>query len=90
MSQHIAELEDLLPVLSDKVLEALHKKTVEEANRLEQEIKERKQKGGTTEMWGCGECDKNHKDPQVIIDHLMNDHGYPEEDACLSTGKVFI
>lgn len=37
----------------------------------------------------CEECGYIDKDPHDVSDHLKNVHGYPDEDAAISTKFVY-
>jgi len=39
-------------------------------------------------IWKCSVCGFKHKNPDVVIDHLMKEHNYPEEDAVLCTHQI--
>lgn len=41
-------------------------------------------------VWVCCECGKRDVEADVIVDHLMSYHRYPEEDANLGTEKVYL
>ena len=70
--------------------------------RLNKEVKELERKlasakselagrgGNDLNAWMCDECGLQNADPEVVIQHLMDVHGYPEEDASISTVQVYL
>lgn len=41
------------------------------------------------ELFKCGECGLKDKDDEVIFQHLLDVHRYPEEDAGYTIERVF-
>jgi hypothetical protein len=64
----------------------------EEIARLEGELLEAKvelasRKGGVE--YECDVCGKTDESEEVIFEHLVRDHKYPDEDAGLSTIRIY-
>lgn len=64
----------------------------EEIDTLETQLSEAKEilsnrKG--IELFRCGECGKTDADDDVIFEHLVDDHKYPDEDASLTIERIY-
>lgn len=60
----------------------------EDLYRMQQELNSRS--GENRVMYECEECGIRNANMDVIYDHLLNVHNYPEEDAGISTLEVYV
>jgi hypothetical protein len=62
--------------------------TAENLYNMQQELESRS--GQNSVMYECEECGFRHSDDEVVFDHLVEVHRYPDEDAGLSTLQIFV
>lgn len=65
----------------------------EEIETLKQQLadaEEIRSKRKGIEMFKCCECGKTDPDDDVIFEHLVNDHRYPDEDAAYGTERIYV
>ena len=41
------------------------------------------------ELYRCAECEKTDDDIDVIYNHLIDDHNYPDEDASICIERIY-